>query len=271
MKMRGIRTLLTVVLSLVIMSACLSVRNVSASPAPTMYIDPHFVSADVGTVFTVDVMIEGVEPIGPQYPAVGVYGYQIHMNWSTAVLNYSTTLIWIDPPGYTVTSPQYTNGDFFADAPHGTGSEFYWFDYDNGWLEYGESMLGEAPEDRAGISGSGWLVTFEFVVVGSGSTEIDIEYGYYAEPQALTFMETYYDESFEMVVDNGYFLDVPSPWPTDIYEDGRIDIRDVARVCKKWGWEGGLGEIPEDVNDDGKVDILDLTAVGSDFGKQYYP
>jgi len=267
MKVRGIRTLWAVVLSLVIMFACLSVRNVDASPrVATMSVEPHVVSADVGSIFTVDIMVENIEPMG--FPPVACYGWQVHMNWSTAVLNFSSH--YYDYYGKTVTIAHLTFGDFFVDAPHGS-NEFKSVNYGAGYTEFGASMLGDASEDREGTSGSGWLATCEFKVVGTGETDIDIEYGYNVEPYALTFVMTYYSEEMEVVPENGHFINVPSPWPIDLNKDGRIDIRDIARVSIKWGWEGTPGSIPEDVNDDGYVDIADLTAVATEYGTQYYP
>jgi hypothetical protein len=267
MKVRGIRTLWTVVLSMVITCAYLGVGNVGASPGlPELVVEPHFVSADVGSIFTVDIIIENLEPIGA--PAVGCYGYQVHLEWDPAVLNFSSH--YYDYYGKTVTVAHLTFGDFYADAPSGS-NDFKFVDYVVGWTEFGESMMGDTPEDRAGMSGNGWLATCEFEVIGTGETVIDIKSGYLAEPYALTFMLTYYDDELELDPVNAYFLNVPSPWATDLNEDGRIDIRDVARVARKWGWEGTPGSIPEDVNDDGYVDIVDLTAVAGDYGTQYYP
>ena len=267
MKVRGIKTVLTVVLTLVMMSAWLSVGNVSASPGlPGLVVEPHFVTADVGSTFTVDVIIENLEPMGS--PAAGCYGYQVHINWSTAVLNFSSHLYEVSGNWYTLA--HLTFGDFMADAPSGSNT-FKYINYAEGWAEFGESMMGDTPEDRAGIIGNGWLATIEFDVVGTGETQIDIKSGYLHQPLALTYMLTYYDEELELNPVNAYFLEVPSPWATDINEDGRIDMRDIARVSIKYGWTGTPGSIPEDVNSDGVVDIYDLSAVAAVYGTAYYP
>lgn len=257
MEVKGIRTIWTAVLSLLILCACLGVRNVGGSPAvAVMLVEPYFNSADVGSIFTVDIIVENVEEC---------YSWQVHMNWSTTVLNLSSH--YYDYMGKTVTVAHVTFGDFMADAPDGTNQVKY-VNYDVGWIEFGETMIGTYPD---GIDGNGWLGTVEFKVVGAGETVLDIEYGTTVTPYALTYMINYFDEDIEMVAENGYFLDVPSPWATDINEDGRIDIRDIARVCRMWGWEGTPGSIPEDINDDGYVDIVDLTAVAGEYGTQYYP
>jgi hypothetical protein len=266
MKVRGIMSLWTVVLSLVIMCACLGVRNVGAqSGLAGLVVEPHFVSGDVGSIFTVDIIIENLEPIGA--PAVGCYGYQVHLEWDPAVLNFSSH--YYDYYGKTVTVAHLTFGDFYADAPTGSNS-FKSIRYDEGWAEFGESMLGDTPEDRAGMSGNGWLATCEFEVIGTGETVIDIKSGYLAEPYALTFMLTFYNEEMELDPVNAYFLNVPSPWATDLNEDGRIDMRDIARVCIKYG-KGPDYVGPEDITEDGYVDIFDLSAVAGDYGTQYYP
>jgi len=262
MKVRGIRTVWTVVLSLLILYACLGVRNVGGSPGvPVMMVEPGYNSGEVGSIFTVDIIVEDIEE--------GFY-WQVHMNWSTAVLNLSSHVY--EYSGKTVTVAHITHGDFMADAPEGT-TQVKFVDYDAGWTEFGETMKGTYP---AGISGNGWLGTVEFKVVGPGETVIDIEYGTQVTPYALTYVANYYDEDIEMVAENGYFLDVPSPWATDINEDGRIDIRDLARVAIKYGWSGSAGSIPEDCwgpSDvpDGQVDIYDLTKVAQDYGTYYYP
>jgi len=267
MKVRGTKTVWTIVLSLALMCACLSVRNVSASPGlPGLVVEPYIVSADVGTTFTVDIIVENLEPIG--FPPVGCYGYQIHLEWDPAVLNFSSH--YYDYFGKTVTVAHITVGDFFADAPHGS-NDFSYFSYVYGTAEFGESMLGDAPEDREGMSGNGWIATCEFKVVGTGSSVIDIKTGYDEEPYATTFLMTYYDEEMELDVVNAYFIKVPSPWATDLNQDGRIDMRDIARVGRKWGWTGTPGEIPEDIDEDGDVDIEDLSAVATHYGTQYYP
>ncbi|UCG36300.1 MAG: hypothetical protein JSV64_06720 [Candidatus Bathyarchaeota archaeon] len=263
--MRGKKTVLAVAMVAVIIYASLSVGNVGASSTPGLVVEPHFVSGEIGDIFTVDVLIENLEPVG--IPPIGCYAWQIHMNWSTSVLNFSSH-VW-EYYGKTVTTPHYWIGDFMADAPHGS-NDFKFFDYDAGYCEISESMVGSEPEDRDGTVGSGLLFTAEFEVIGSGETEIDISTAYYTDP-ALTTILNYYAEKLEVEPVNARFLSVPSPWPTDINIDGRIDIRDIARVSIKWGWEGTPGAIPEDVNTDGVVDILDLSAVGLEYGSQYYP
>jgi len=221
-----------------------------------MMVEPDYNSGEVGSIFTVDIIVEDVEDC---------FAWQVHMNWSTAVLNLSSH--YYDYFGKTVTVAHLNHGDFMADAPEGTNQAKF-VNYDEGWVEFSETMIGT----HDGISDNGWLGTVEFKVLGAGETVIDIEYGTQTTPYALTYLLDSNLWDIEMVAENGYFLEPPpSPWATDINEDGRIDIRDIARVCIKWGWEGTPGSIPEDIDDDGYVDIDDLTAVAGDYGTKYYP
>jgi hypothetical protein len=256
MKMRGIRTLWAVFLSLLIIYACLGVRNVDASPdTPVVFVEPDYSSGEVGEIFTVDVIVEDVEAL---------YYWSVRMSWNTAVLNVSSH--YYDYLGKTVTVSHITHGDFLTWTPDGASAAKY-VNYTAGWAEFGQSMFGTYPQ---GTSGNGWLATVEFIVMGAGETVIDIESAMHF-PEPLTYLTNYYDENIPMVAENGYFNDVSSPWSTDINKDGRIDMRDLARVAIKYGQTGASGWIKEDINDDGAVDIADLTLVAHDFGKYYYP
>jgi len=187
-----------------------NVTPVTSSPTTTMSVDPPSIvdpTKTPGSTFNISIMVYDVE---------ACYCWQVHMNWSTAVLNLTSDVY--DYYGKTVTVPHITFGDFMADAPHGTVTAKF-VNYDEGWCEFGEAMIGDAPEDRAGISGSGWLATLEFTVVGTGETVIDIEYGAGVEPYASTFMGTYYGEDIEMVAENGYFSNTATMYDITIDSD----------------------------------------------------
>ncbi|UCG36302.1 MAG: hypothetical protein JSV64_06730 [Candidatus Bathyarchaeota archaeon] len=189
-------------------SGLLSVAE--ASPDTTLAVEPASIvdpTMTPGSTFNVSVMVYDIVPREYGGEFVGLYAWQIHMIWDTSVLNFSSH-IW-ELGGKTVTTPHYWIGDFMENV---TSNDFKFFDYDAGYCEISESMVGSEPEDRAGVSGSGWLLTCEFIVVGVGETVIDIS-------DEQTFLGDFYTpaipvqgkprEEIEYVPVNGYFYNIP--------------------------------------------------------------
>ena len=50
--------------------------------------------------------------------------------------------------------------------------------------------------------------------------------------------------------------------PTDVNQDGDIDVLDVASIRERCGEIGSVGWIPEDVNEDGIINVLDMIPIG---------
>lgn len=259
-KIRGIKTLWITVLTFLILSV--GIMNADAQLETGMTIEPWLTSAEVGSTFIVDIMVHNV---------VDCFAWQVNITWNLAVLNISS----IYDPYYNYWFPQFSYGDFMADQPHNDVNKI---DYDEGWFMIGQTTQGEV----FGVTGSGWLAAVEFKVVGAGNSVIDIASNYWYSggdpPYPTTYMLDYIGGGVEipMTPQNGYFVIVPTPWDTDLNQDGLIDIRDLARVAIKYGWEGTAGEIPEDITGpldepDGHVDIYDLSAVAMDYGIRYYP
>ena len=206
----------------------------AASPDTTMAVEPSSIvdqTKTPGSTFTVNITIQDVE---------GGYGYQVHLTWNPAVLNLTSDVY--DYQGKTVTVANITFGDFFANASKGTNKMRY-VNYTAGWTEFGESMIGDAPEDRAGTSGSGWLATVEFTVVGTGATVLDIESGLHEEPFALTFFQDGYDNDLELVAVNGYFSNTAPQNQLTVNSDPISDIEfTVDDITHSTNWSDFLDE-----------------------------
>ena len=262
--MRGVRSLWAAVLALFIISV--GIINAGGSPMPSMYIDPESSSGLIGSIFAVDLMVENVAPENPPV-SYGCFAWQAYLQWDPAVLNVTS---WYDEPNDKWLA-DITWGDFLADQPGGTTQKSE-TNFDYGILEFGQTTMGDYP----GVSGSGWLATVEFKILANGNTTLDIAsaYKWPAEPPyGKTFLYNRYMEDIEMLPLNAYFVHRPSPMETDLNADGRIDMRDLARVAIKYG-EGPDYVGPEDItgeygSKDGYVDIWDLNAVAQDYGTAY--
>jgi len=187
-----------------------NVTLVASSPTTTMSVEPPSIvdpTKTPGSTFNVSINVYDIE----DYYAC--YSWQVHMNWSTTVLNLTSDVY--EYLGQTVTVPHITFGDFMTDAPEGTNQAKY-VNYDEGWALFGETMIGHFPR---GINGSGWLATVEFTVVGTGETVVDIEWGCHVEPLALTFMLTYKEEEIEFVPENGYFSNTATMYDITVDSD----------------------------------------------------
>lgn len=254
-KVRGIKALWTIILTLLILS--IGVMNVNALPATSMTIEPDQLSGKIGETFTVDIIIHN---------AADLFAWQINVTWNSNFINVTADYdevfhYWI---------PRVTYGDVFADQPEGT-NKVKNIDWVDSWYMVGETTIGTHP----GVDGSGWLASIEFEVFGAGDTTLDISSNYWLGLGATTVIINSDTDQMPMTVEDGYFAYVSSPWDEDINEDGLIDVRDLAMVARKFGWTGTAGSIPEDISGesevpDGTVDIWDLSAVAQQYGK-YYP
>jgi hypothetical protein len=148
--------------------------------------------------------------------------------------------------------------------------------YDLGGTPVNRVIAGQTTNSAPpGVSGSGWLATFTFTVVGEGVTTLDIDQsvlgkytyirntvGEYLGDEASGTGDPGYWQS-ELYKENGYLIE---PWDEDFNADGAIDIFDLCSVAVHFGDTGSPGWIPADINDDGVVNIEDLTLVSIKYG-----
>jgi len=271
--MKGVRILWTLALSLLILN--IPIIGVDAEPDICMYIDPECITGTVGSHFTVNIMCENVPSNPPIY--YGCWAWQANVTWDPTVLTVAAD--W--DPVFMVWIPRLTWGNFFIDQPGGVGTSKK-IDYEDGWFMFAQTTKENPtpPPYAHGVPGSGWLASVEFEVVSEGYSVIDISSNYWdvvnPPPYPPTCMLDDSLNDFDLTVSDAYFGVPPDPWQSDINEDGRIDIRDLAMVAVHFG-EGPDYVGREDCSGettgvkDGYVDIYDLSYVALDYGTQYYP
>lgn len=116
----------------------------AASSETILYMDPLTSTAPEGEFFTVDIKISDVEYL---------YAWQINLSWQASLLKLTNI----------------TFGDFLASQPEGT-IKAWRIEQDKGWALFGEATVGQ----YLGVSGSGWLATVEFLVLGIGESVLNI-------------------------------------------------------------------------------------------------
>ena len=217
------------------------VKVAPASPGdPTFTVVPEISIADVGETFTVEVY---------GYDLVGIYAWQVWIEWGTAVLDCTAV-------GF---------GDFLSDQPAGS-TQVYNIQNDFGYASIGETTNGEHPGKNAETA---LLCTITFQVELDLGSELDIS-GYKAGPPEMYL--TYYQDSnlnkFVPIRESGWF----GGWPEDFNGDGIVDIFDLSSVAIHYGETGSPGWIPQDLSGpsnepDGIIDIWDLTRVCLKYGQ----
>lgn len=168
----------------VIVVCMLSLVSAATGSSPTrMYVDPPRLvdpSLTVGSSFTVDIKVSDVEV---EY---GCYSWQVDMTFDSNILRCSSI----------------AEGDFLKDQPEGTA---FLYRIEDGWVLFSASTLGK----HAGVNGSGTLATVEFLIVGTGESDIDIDHPspfgtWLLEAVPLPEGEVEWRE-IPCLIENGYF------------------------------------------------------------------
>jgi len=144
-RMKGKISVLSLLLSIILIA---SVNSAAASPlTATINVDPRYLEADVGEIFTVKINITNVED-------PGLYSYGFTLSYNTTYVN--------------VTKAEYPAGHFFEGGSAFTVPAI--LDYAKGEVLFGASILGDEP----GRTGSGILsiVNFTGLSVGLASLKI---------------------------------------------------------------------------------------------------
>ena len=139
MKTKSFVLLLLLALSVL---AVIRVDVASSQEDTIVYVNPALSYAGLGETFTVDVMVEDVEEM---------YSWQVKMAFNSSVLEF---VDWVE-------------GDFLAEMPEGTWNATL--------IEEDYALINvNSFGNYLGLSGSGWLMTMEFEVVGTGEFALNI-------------------------------------------------------------------------------------------------
>jgi len=235
------------------------------SSSTEVFVDPAMTRGDyapgyqIGDTFQVGVNITGVTDL---------FAWQINMTWNTSILSLNNIVAseFLRAGMYNTTS---------SSAPDGLGFVINVTDNAEGYTAMGESILGGNP--LPGVSGDGRLVSFEFLIVGYGDTNLTIDVD-------GTMNTTLLDNSVSAVIitydkTDGYFSsrfisDIRGP---DGPPDGVVEILDLGFIGLAYGtvdtdpeWEDLNYKIADtrgpDGPPDGVVEILDLGYCGLQYG-----
>ena len=136
----------------------------SSSSIPTVFVDPAVIS-DVtlqsGSYFTVHVNISDVTDL---------FTWQVNITWNPAILNFSGVEEY-GPFLRGTSSPNGTSG--WIDRDPTKNVTIAPFNNTLGFAAIAETILDSSPA-ATGVSGSGRMVSMEFLVVGYGSTDLTI-------------------------------------------------------------------------------------------------
>ena len=199
-------------------------------------LDPGYT---IGDKFTVHVNVSGVSDL---------FVWQVKMAWNPYVLNVSSII----------------PGEFLARAdPEQTSSEALgWVmnrtENATGTSASAESILGNV----SGVSGSGRLVSIEFLILGYNCSDIIISV-YGSLPTELLDST---GSSAMFTAKDGYFSN--KIWG-DIDGDRDVDGFDLTPMCGAYGSEPGEPEWIDacDINRDGIIDGFDLTPACGNYGR----
>jgi len=214
----------------------------------TVFVDPKKIVKDylldpgyqIGCTFQVHINISAV---------VDLYTWNVNITWNPAMLNFTGIVAYGDFLGRT-TSPYGTSRIIcIADANNETGTALV-----------AESILGEYP----GISGSGRLVTLEFLTVGYGWTDLTIGIAANFPTQLLNST----GDSVLFTTTGGYF---GNTLMGDINSDKIVNVVDAAEVSAHWHpgppiGPSGYGR-EADINQDGIVNIFDAAIVSVNWNR----
>jgi len=192
--------------------------------------------------------------------ATDLFAWQINVSWDPSILNLSNIIAGefldrVNPPNYTTSSP----------APNGLGFVINTTDNVAGYTAMGESILGGAPA----ISGSGTLVTIEFLITGYGCGNLTISVG---GTLPTTLLNSTLD-SMTFTKTNGFFK---NELAGDSSGDGYVNSLDNGKINGHWAPAGGapiwsLGYSRcVDNNDDGYINSLDDGVVNGNWQRNIF-
>jgi len=222
----------------------LSIASVFVDPAKniTDYEDATH-NVTIGSTVTFHINVSGVTDL---------FVWQVKVEWDKAILNASTS----------------TPCEFLAQSAEPTSSEeLGWVmnrtENSVGFSSFAESILGNV----SGISGSGRLVSIEFLVVGYGYTNITISVSGSLPTKLLDSDGS--SIAFDPV--NGWF---DNRLRGDTDGDGYVDIGDMGVVSDYWTGPP-TGVFPyarfSDLDADGVIDIGDMGIVSDNWNRGPVP
>jgi len=198
-------------------------------------------SLPVGSYFTVHVNVSDVTDL---------FTWQLNMSWDSSILNVSSS----------------TAGEFLLrtasenkTASFQIGSVINATDNLSGYSGMAESILG----DVSGITGSGRLVSVEFLVVGYGCCNLTIN----LDGTLSTALLNSTGDSMAFTAIGGYFRNKITG---DVNGDTIVDIDDILKIkYHRSGPPPGPGgyERNVDINDDTYIDIDDILLVKANRGR----
>lgn len=171
---------------LLIVACMLSNKGVvpiAASLITTVYVDPLSSYAEAGELFTIDIKVADVE---------NLFGWAVNQSFDPNILQFINV----------------TEGDFLKGQPEGTWSPAPRVNNTEGWALFGWYTQGEYPE---GVSGSGWLATVEFLVVGIGESILNITHPATQLIEMKPVGGGYLPSLIPCAKENGYFTNLLEP------------------------------------------------------------
>lgn len=224
-------------------------KNVQSAPSTTsVFMDPEKILKDylldpgyqVGDTFQVHLNISD---------AADLYTWNVNTTWNPAILNFTQIVSY---------------GDFLAQtaSPNGTSRIVDIMNVSNetGYAAIAESILG----NYTGVSGSGRLVTIEFLIVDYGSTDLTVSINGTLPTELLNST----GNSMPFTTIDGYFR---NRLFGDANGDKTVDIFDIGTISAHWfpgPPVGPLGYDREaDINLDGAVDIFDIGITSANWGR----
>ncbi len=228
-----------------------------SSSSPQVFVDPAMVcdeTKQAGAVFAVDVNVSD---------ATDLFAWQINMSWNPSILNLNSVVA--GEFLLRTSSPNKTAAEVLGHVINAT-------DDVQGYACVSESILG----DVTGISGNGTLVSIEFLVVGYGSTDLNLSL---SETLPTLLLDSTMD-SLTFTVAQGYFSNViPGDMQGDTagtLPDGDVDRYDFGAFADAYGSSMGdpnynrLADLQGDTGGtlpDGDVDRYDFGAFADNYGR----
>ena len=215
-----------------------------ASPGPTtVFVDPVNILDDTkqsGSLVSFHVNVSDVTDL---------FTWQVNVTWDTAILNFTRIVSY---------------GDFLAQTTslYGTSRIVDIVDASNdtGYAAVAETILGEYP----GITGSGRLLTIEFLVVGYGSTDLTIS----ISGTLSTMLLDSAGSSITYGTTDGYFR---NKYPGDVNGDYLVGVADFSALAGAYGSSSGQPTYDReaDFNLDDLVGVADFSTLAGNYGKTF--
>ena len=223
--------------------------------ATTVFVDPAYFYRDysllpVGSKFTVHVNVSDVTDL---------FTWQVNMTWNPSILNLSRV----------ITGPflnQTTSANKTSSAPAYFGGLGYVMSVKNnsrGYVAMTESILEDAlPGSVSGISGSGRLVSVEFLVVGYGSCDLVLD----TVSSLATTLLSSTGVSLTFSKANGYFSNKAIG---DVNGDRHVNGVDFGIFAPSYGSSLGQPAYKRecDLNHEGHIDGVDFGMFAPNYGR----